>query len=219
MGSPGEILGYAIGSPGTVLLSSKTNAFKKSTGAGTRASTNADKALADAALEILSTSRDTRNTFFSQLAEALNTGQVGARLPEVQSAVEGALQAGSTDKRNLSDALAVGNLNRTPFGQQQLASQELAARQKVQTTPADVTNAVLLQAPNASISQQQATGLSGLGTLAGISTNQRIASIANNANVYQSVGQGVGGLAGIAGTSYADYARQQQFGKLFGGAV
>lgn len=189
--------------------------FKKSGTPGK----GADKALADAALELLSASRDTRNTFFSQLSEALTTGKVDARLPEVQAAVEGSLQSGSNDKRQLSEALAVNNLGRTPFGQQQLASQALASKQKVATTPADVINSLLLQAPNASLSQTQATGLSGLGTLAGISTNQRIANLTNQANVYQQVGAGVGGLAATGGTAYADYAGRQQFAKLYGGGV
>lgn len=175
--------------------------FKKPSGPPGK---NADKALADAALEILGASRGTRQGYFSQLEQVLGGQIPEARIPDIQTATEGALRQGSDERRQTEDTLATAGLAQTPLGVGERAQTELRGEQRSSTTAADFLNSLFLQAPNAVLGQAQATGMEGLGTISNIG-----AAIA--AQRAQSRGALIGGLGAGAG-QLAGYGIQSKFG-------
>lgn len=181
---------------------SPSKGIKKLTGGKGAPGKNLDEELAAFAGEILESSRGTRNTYFSQLAEALTTGDVKALIPAEQRAVEGALTQGSDEQRALKDQLAGGNLVQTPLGVKALAQSRLVAEQRAAGAPSDLINQLLLEAPAATIGQAQGIGLESQNAISEIGAAvQRARASARNAAI-GSVAQGVGGLAGTGVSAY-----------------
>lgn len=168
-----------------------------------------DEELALFASEILADSRDTRNTYFGQLEDAITKGRVAGLEPAQGRAVEAALVQGSDEQNALKDQLAGGNLVQTPFGQKALASSRLVSEQRAATAPQDLINQFFLQAPAATLGQAQTIGLENANAISEIGAAVQRARTAARASAIGSVATGAGGLAGLGLTSYLNYQGAQ----------
>lgn len=105
-----------------------------------------------------------------QLSEALRTGGIGARIPQIQATVEQARSGFSRAVRDTEASLQRSGLAGTPFGQRTLADLRLSGEQQISQIPAGIAAQAIQGAPQFSQGVLQSI----LGALASQSqTNQK----------------------------------------------
>lgn len=183
------------------------NVLAKKSGIGKKKSApgkSLDEALAAQALEFLTASRSTRDEFFDQLAEGLQTGRLPEQLmPQAQAGVEQALSKGSQEVQAVKDAYGQGGQGRTTGAVNTEAQTLLRANQAKESVPTDILNAILLASPNAVIGQAGQTGLQGLGELSNLSTMIAMQRQQSSGAALGALGAGAGGLVGSGIKAYS----------------
>src|SRR5215472_1732938 len=86
-------------------------------------------------------------TSAAQMLEALRTGGVNAFIPWIQRAVDSVRQGGSQGVQSLRQQLATGGFGSTLAGQAQLAQAQQQTAQQVASTPSDLIQSWITQAP------------------------------------------------------------------------
>lgn len=165
----------------------------KGGGSGKSAS---DKELATFSKEIRGTSKPARDLFYSQLAEALQTGGVQARIPLAQQAIEQSKVSSSAAMRETEASLAATGLARTPLGQGILANQRTAAAMGAAAAGRVPIEALLAAAPNAALGAAQ-TATGGLAQSAGVEAQLAAAKRAAAAQETAGIASGVGAAVGL----------------------
>ncbi len=102
-------------------------------------------------------SNKSRKLVFQQLKEALATGNIEARMPIIQSAVEQGLQQGSQNLRAAESSIAtMPGVGRTPYAQEALVANRATAQQAVAQIPSEVIGQTVMNAPNTITAANQA---------------------------------------------------------------
>jgi len=102
-------------------------------------------------------SKQSRTLVFQQLKEALGTGNIEARIPIIQSAVEQGLQQSSQNLRTAESALATApGAGRTPYVQETLATNRATAERAVAQIPSEVIGQTVMNASNTITAANQA---------------------------------------------------------------
>lgn len=139
--------------------------------------------------------RPIRQESFRQIAEALQTGGVGAQLPIATKAVEATRSATSTALTQIDESLARSNLAGTPFGERIRAGQIQAGEIEASRIPVEMAAQLASLAPNLATGSA-GTIISGLGTAAG----QQRGTDAQNAKIFADLmGSLIGGGAQAGG--------------------
>jgi hypothetical protein len=86
-------------------------------GGGSKGKSGASEDLGDLAKDFARETKGPRRTLIDQMAEALTTGGVGARIPIINRAVESSQRATSNTLKALDAQLAQSGLGGTPFGE------------------------------------------------------------------------------------------------------
>ena len=159
--------------------------------------------------ELAGASREQRTAFaplqgmlLKQGGTGLRTGGIGARIPDIQRAVEAARMSQAQGLRTLDTQLAQGGLAGTPFG---AAARGEAGRQAEFVT-SQVGPQLIQERINQALSligAQGGQGLAGLGQAASLSSQQAIAAQAAQAQQSAGIGAGLGGAAVGIGTIVA----------------
>jgi len=88
-----------------------------------------------------------RDQLFSQIAEALRTGGIGAGIPIIQESVSQARGAMSDSLAGTEGDLARSGLGRTPFGARVLAESKLGGEQNIAAIPTAYAQQFISGAP------------------------------------------------------------------------
>lgn len=161
----------------------------------------ADRALADISMQLYNQTKSLRQETLQQIEEGLTTGDIGARLPEIQQGVESSMVQGAKEQTQLTDAAAASGQSRTPFALRQAAETELASSARTALVPSDYISAIIRTGEPIIYGQAPGIAIEGLGGLANIASAERISSMQNQGNL-------IGGILGAsadtiaAGTNY-----------------
>ena len=138
--------------------------------------------------------RPIREESFRQIAEALQTGGIGSRLPIATKAVEATRSATSNALTQIDESLARSNLAGTPFGENIRASQVLSGELEAARIPTDFAAELTRLGPGLATGTA-GTLVQGLGTAAG----QQRGTDAQNAALFAETMQALMGGASSAG--------------------
>lgn len=127
-------------------------------GGGKKAGASGSKELERFLGEFKTQSRPVREELFSQIAEALRTGGVGARLPIAMKSVEATKSAASNALTKTGESLASSGLAGTPFGESILANTRMQGELAVGQAPIDIANQFIGMAPNLVVGSGQTIG-------------------------------------------------------------
>lgn len=151
----------------------------------------------DIAKNLMKSSGPTRKLVFQQLAEALKTGGIEARTPQIQNAVEQGLSQGSQAQQAAEEAIFKSGASRTPYAKETLAAGRATTERAIAQIPSEVIGATVMGAPNQITAANQAVA-----QLMGVAQQGEALSQAAKAQNYAYkmaiIGGAVGGLAGIA---------------------
>ena len=166
----------------------------KGGGGGT---TGAGRMAEEIGFNVMRSGAKSRKLVFSQLGEALKSGNIESRIPIIQSMVEGGLQQGSGALRMAEADIAKSGTGRSPVAKEQMAQLRAMAANAVSQIPSEVIGQTVRSAPETlSGATNAALGLLGSAQMAQSSNQQARAQAqaAQNANI----GAGASAAAGIA---------------------
>jgi hypothetical protein len=158
---------------------------------------NLDKALAAYATELAGASRPARQAYFQQLDEALRTGGVAARQPEIQLALEHAMGDADAQRQATLASVAQAGLQRSTTAAAAESGAEAAGSQHVALTPADVVQQYILASPAAVLGQAQQQVIGPLGQLGDIAADHYLREMQAQGAALEGAGGAVGSLAGL----------------------
>ena len=144
--------------------------------------------------------RPIREESFKQIAEALQTGGIGSRLPLALKSIEATRSATSNALTQIDESLAQSGLAGTPFGENIRASQVLSGELEASRIPIDFAAELARLGPNIAVGTGS-TLISGLGTAAGQQRGTDAQNAALQAQFLQSLisgGTSAGGQIGAA---------------------
>lgn len=165
------------------------------TGSKQKGSPKSGAALAATSQEIMGETRDARNSYFSQLQDAINTGGAGGRIPILNAALGGANYAKDQSIQDTVDRVNRAGLGGTDFGNAAKLNTTIEGGRTVGATRDAIIRQLLGQAPNAALTFAQ-QGEAGLAQSAQTNAQKTAAA---NASQAQLIGGGAAAAGAIAG--------------------
>lgn len=148
------------------------------------------------AMNLMRSGAKSRKLVFSQLKEALKTGNIEARIPIIQAQVEQGLQQGSEAMKVAQTDVAKSGAGRSPAAQEQLAVTRSMAERAVASIPSEVIGQTLRSGPDA-LAGPTNTALGLLGVANQASAAAGAAKAQNQAAAMSTAGAGAGAAIAI----------------------